>query len=142
MTERVQRPRWPAPALLAALLSCTLAMPALAQDEAEDFVVVLPDYAQKCVLPASPDAIPENATLDQLKEAKADIAQFQDQVEAFRGCLQEAEANPENTPGNKQALVRNYEWYLEHLDDFEGQSGVSHRVPWKQGILGLAKAFF
>jgi nucleoside-diphosphate-sugar epimerase len=43
---------------------------------------------------------------------------------------------------NKQALVRNYEWYLEHLDDFEGQSGVSHRVPWKQGILGLAKRFF
>ena len=43
---------------------------------------------------------------------------------------------------NKQALVRNYEWYLEHLGDFEGQSGVSHRVPWKQGILGLAKGFF
>jgi nucleoside-diphosphate-sugar epimerase len=43
---------------------------------------------------------------------------------------------------NKQALVRNYEWYLEHLGDFEGQSGVSHRVPWKQGILGLAKRFF
>jgi nucleoside-diphosphate-sugar epimerase len=43
---------------------------------------------------------------------------------------------------NKQALVRNYEWYLDHLDDFEGQSGVSHRVPWKQGILGLAKGFF
>ena len=43
---------------------------------------------------------------------------------------------------NKEALVRNYEWYLDHLDDFEGQSGVSHRVPWKQGILGLAKGFF
>lgn len=43
---------------------------------------------------------------------------------------------------NKQALVRNYEWYLEHLHEFEGQSGVSHRVPWKQGILGLAKRFF
>jgi nucleoside-diphosphate-sugar epimerase len=43
---------------------------------------------------------------------------------------------------NKQALVRNYEWYLEHLGDFEGQSGVSHRVPWKQGVLGLAKRFF
>ncbi|RKZ17357.1 NAD(P)-dependent oxidoreductase [bacterium] len=43
---------------------------------------------------------------------------------------------------NKQALVRNYEWYLEHLDDFEGASGVSHRVPWKQGALGLVKRFF
>ncbi len=43
---------------------------------------------------------------------------------------------------NQQALVRNYEWYLEHLSEFEGRSGVSHRVPWKQGALGLAKLFF
>ena len=43
---------------------------------------------------------------------------------------------------NKAALVRNYEWYVAHLDEFRGKSGVSHRVPWKQGILGLAKHFF
>lgn len=43
---------------------------------------------------------------------------------------------------NRDALVRNYEWYLDHLDQFEGASGVSHRVPWKQGILGVAKHFF
>jgi nucleoside-diphosphate-sugar epimerase len=43
---------------------------------------------------------------------------------------------------NKQALIRNYQWYLDNLSKFEGQSGVSHRVPWKQGILGLAKLFF
>lgn len=43
---------------------------------------------------------------------------------------------------NKDALVRNYEWYVAHLDEFEGASGVSHRVPWKQGILALAKRFF
>ncbi len=43
---------------------------------------------------------------------------------------------------NKQALVRNYEWYLASLKSFEGQSGVSHRVPWKQGILAFAKKFF
>ena len=43
---------------------------------------------------------------------------------------------------NKQALVRNYEWYLSHLKEFEGKIGVSHRVPWKQGILKLAKALF
>ena len=43
---------------------------------------------------------------------------------------------------NKDALVRNYEWYLEHKSEFENSSGVSHRVPWKQGILGLAKLFF
>ncbi|GJM45596.1 MAG: epimerase [Gemmatimonadota bacterium] len=43
---------------------------------------------------------------------------------------------------NQDALVRNYEWYLANLHNFENTSGVSHRVPWKQGILGLAKHFF
>ncbi len=43
---------------------------------------------------------------------------------------------------NKQALVRNYDWYVEHLDEFKGKSGVSHRVPWKQGLLAVAKLFF
>lgn len=40
---------------------------------------------------------------------------------------------------NKEALLRNYHWYLDHVEDFQGKSGVSHRVPWKQGILGLVK---
>ena len=43
---------------------------------------------------------------------------------------------------NREALVRNYRWYVANLDSFKGKSGVSHRVPWKQGILSLAKWFF
>jgi nucleoside-diphosphate-sugar epimerase len=43
---------------------------------------------------------------------------------------------------NKDALVRNYKWYIEHLSDFQNATGVSHRVPWNQGILKLAKLFF
>ncbi len=43
---------------------------------------------------------------------------------------------------NKDALIRNYRWYLDNLDSFQDQSGVSHRVPWKQGILSVAKMFF
>lgn len=43
---------------------------------------------------------------------------------------------------NQDALLRNYDWYLDNLHTFENASGVSHRVPWKQGILGLAKHFF
>ncbi|OGJ46954.1 epimerase [Candidatus Peregrinibacteria bacterium RIFOXYA12_FULL_33_12] len=43
---------------------------------------------------------------------------------------------------NKDALVRNFEWYKKNVKNFEGKSGVTHRVPWKQGILGLAKKFF
>lgn len=48
--------------------------------------------------------------------------------------------NPEFS--NQDALVRNYVWYIENLASFEGRSGVSHRVPWSQGILKLAKVFF
>lgn len=43
---------------------------------------------------------------------------------------------------NKDAMIRNYQWYIDHLNEFSGQSGVSHRVPWKQGALGVAKLFF
>lgn len=43
---------------------------------------------------------------------------------------------------NKDALIRNFDWYVEHLDDFANASGVSHRVPWKQGALGFVKLFF
>ena len=43
---------------------------------------------------------------------------------------------------NKDALLRNYKWYLENLSSFENTSGVSHRVPWSQGILKIAKLFF
>lgn len=43
---------------------------------------------------------------------------------------------------NKDALIRNYKWYLEHLHEFQNTSGVSHRVPWKHGILSIAKKLF
>jgi nucleoside-diphosphate-sugar epimerase len=42
----------------------------------------------------------------------------------------------------RQALVRNYRWYLASYEKFAGQSGVTHRVPWSQGALGLAKLVF
>jgi nucleoside-diphosphate-sugar epimerase len=43
---------------------------------------------------------------------------------------------------NKEALIRNYVWYVEHRDEITGRSGVSHRTPWKRGALALAKGFF
>jgi nucleoside-diphosphate-sugar epimerase len=43
---------------------------------------------------------------------------------------------------NKDALLRNYQWYIENLSRFENASGVSHRVPWKQGILSIFKQVF
>jgi len=43
---------------------------------------------------------------------------------------------------NREALIRNYRWYVEHLEDFRNASGISHRVPWKQGFLRMGKWFF
>ncbi len=43
---------------------------------------------------------------------------------------------------NKDALIKNYKWYVDHFDEFKNKSGVSHRVPWKQGVLRIAKKFF
>ena len=43
---------------------------------------------------------------------------------------------------NQAALVRNFDWYKANRERFRNQSGVTHRVPWKQGALGLLKVFF
>jgi nucleoside-diphosphate-sugar epimerase len=58
--------------------------------------------------------------------------------------IEKAEQKLGFTPkySNREALIRNYKWYLENLDKFEGQTGVSHRVPWKQGILKTVSWFF
>ncbi len=43
---------------------------------------------------------------------------------------------------NKDAMVRNYRWFIENRKKFKGEGGVTHRLPWKQGAIGLAKMFF
>lgn len=43
---------------------------------------------------------------------------------------------------NKAALVRNFRWYLTHCAERKKRAGPSHRVPWKQGALRVAKWFF
>jgi nucleoside-diphosphate-sugar epimerase len=43
---------------------------------------------------------------------------------------------------NREALIRNYDWYVAHRDEFRGRTGVSHRVPWRHGALAFAKRFF
>lgn len=95
--------------IIATALLCSTVQ---AQDDA-DLEVVLPDDAQKCVLPASPDAIPEEATYDDLVSAKKQIADFQGEVEVFRSCLNEAEKDPDNTPGNKEAIVSSFNYSVE-----------------------------
>jgi nucleoside-diphosphate-sugar epimerase len=45
---------------------------------------------------------------------------------------------------NREALVRNYDWYVKHRAQIrrKGATGVTHRVPWKRGALALAEHFF
>ncbi len=43
---------------------------------------------------------------------------------------------------NKDALIRNYDWYLANAGKLVAGSGVSHRAPWAQGALRLLKALF
>jgi nucleoside-diphosphate-sugar epimerase len=43
---------------------------------------------------------------------------------------------------NREALIRNYEWYVAHVRNFSSTSGISHRTPWKQGLIGLGKKIF
>ena len=44
---------------------------------------------------------------------------------------------------NRDALLRNYRWYLENKDQLKKSGdGVTHRVPWKQKALKLVKVFF
>ncbi len=42
---------------------------------------------------------------------------------------------------NRDALLRNYQWYLDNRAALQG-SGVTHRVAWNQRVLRLAKIFF
>ena len=43
---------------------------------------------------------------------------------------------------NREALIRNYDWYVSQRPHILQTSGVSHRVPWKQGLIGLGKKIF
>lgn len=43
---------------------------------------------------------------------------------------------------NIEALIRNFDWYVEHRTEFQGRTGLTHRLPWKKGALEMAKWFF
>ena len=40
---------------------------------------------------------------------------------------------------NTDTLVRTFEWYRKHWKEYENQTGITHRVAWKQGVLKLAR---
>lgn len=43
---------------------------------------------------------------------------------------------------NADALIRSYQWYLDNLGNLDTEAfGVTHRVPWSQGMLKILKKF-
>ncbi|MBN2528710.1 MAG: NAD-dependent epimerase/dehydratase family protein [Deltaproteobacteria bacterium] len=60
--------------------------------------------------------------------------------------IEKAEKRLPFTPrySNRDALLDNYQWYLDNRHKFTGREsdGATHRVPWGQGILGLVRYFF
>jgi len=40
---------------------------------------------------------------------------------------------------NAQALINSYKWYQEHKVQLSRETGITHRVAWKQGVLALIK---
>ncbi|MPY86519.1 MAG: NAD-dependent epimerase/dehydratase family protein [Luteitalea sp.] len=59
-------------------------------------------------------------------------------------AIEKAESVLGFTPkySNQDALIRNFQWYIANRHAFAEASGISHRLPWKQGALGLIKKFF
>jgi nucleoside-diphosphate-sugar epimerase len=43
---------------------------------------------------------------------------------------------------NREALIRNYDWYVAHRQELGTLTGTTHRVPWKKGVLRLVEHLF
>lgn len=43
---------------------------------------------------------------------------------------------------NREALIRNFEWYRDNMRAARGATGITHRASWDQGILKLVKGLF
>ena len=48
--------------------------------------------------------------------------------------------SPKITTAN--VWIDTYKWYVQECKNHKIETGVSHRVAWKQGILKLIKLFF
>lgn len=140
-----------------AIYSCSILNPELVNDifniGAKDFTTMREDYqavldqagfGKKIVgLPEKP-VILTLKLLEKLKLSPLYKWVYETASKDSFVSIQKAEKVLDFRPkySNKDALIRNYKWYLDNLHNFRDQSGVSHRVPWKQGILSIAKKFF
>ncbi|MBN2120942.1 MAG: NAD(P)-dependent oxidoreductase [Candidatus Omnitrophica bacterium] len=65
---------------------------------------------------------------------------YKDSIVSIKKAEQKLGFSPRYS--NKNSLLRNFRWYLENIDSLQGRKGISHNLPWEQGILKLVKRFF
>jgi len=98
---------------------------AIAQDDGSE--IILPLEAQTCDLPAAPARIPEEASYDDLVEAKGNITRFQEELLEYRDCLDGSRMGEELTDGNQIALNQAYNYSVEMEERVAEQFNVAVR---------------
>jgi nucleoside-diphosphate-sugar epimerase len=143
---------------LCAAIWCTLTLPAELVDDtfnigAREFGTIRSDYqavldaaghGKRIVgLPAGP-AIAALRLLERLGVSPLYKWVYETAAKDSFVAIDKAERQLGWSPrySNRDALLRNFAWYREHLAEFRDAEGVSHRVPWKQGVLALGKRVF
>lgn len=111
--------------LSSAILFLALAGSAIAQQDGSQ--IILPVEAQTCDLPSAPPRIPDEASYDDLIEAKAEVTRFQGALAEYRECL-ESSGDPEAlTEGNRIALTQAHNYSVEMEERVAEQFNVAVR---------------
>jgi nucleoside-diphosphate-sugar epimerase len=112
----------------------------------EDFQAVLDHagFGKRCMsIPAGP-AISVLRALEAVNLSPLYKWVYETVIEESFVSIEKAEEKLGFVPrfSNAQSLIRNYDWYIANTATFQKDSGVTHRVPWKQGALAAAKLVF
>lgn len=109
------------------LVSLAMSLPAHAQT-ADGTAVILPLEAQTCKLPSAPAKIPADADFETLKVGKTRINTFQQDLEAYRSCLDRSRSNEGLSDGNRLALDRAHDYSVEMETRIAEQFNVAVRA--------------
>ncbi|NNE06430.1 MAG: hypothetical protein HKN15_11965 [Xanthomonadales bacterium] len=106
-----------------------LAYSVLAQAQTADgSAVLLPLEAQTCKLPSAPAKVPADADFETLKVGKARINTFQQDLEAYRACLDKSRTAEGLSDGNRLALDRAHDYSVEMETRIAEQFNVAVRA--------------
>ncbi|NND45666.1 MAG: hypothetical protein HKN58_10105 [Xanthomonadales bacterium] len=113
------------------LAACALLVPVLAMDASAQPLdpdpVVLPLEARTCNLPNAPMRVPPDADFDLLAKAKPGIAEFQQDMLAYRACLDTAGKSDSLSDGNRVALTQAYNYSVEMEERIAEQFNIAVR---------------